>query len=79
MVCNRCSSENKRGFGGEVAIHFPGVEGLEKPIVWTFPQLLICLNCGHAQFTVPPPELTVLATGAPVHGVLASIRREETA
>jgi hypothetical protein len=32
MLCKQCSSETGRTFNGEVAIHFSGLEGLEKPI-----------------------------------------------
>jgi len=38
-------------------IHFPGREGLTKPTVWIFPQVLLCPNCGFAQFSVPQSEL----------------------
>lgn len=65
MACKRCASENQQGFSGEVAIHFPGLQGLDKPIVWVFPKLMVCLDCGLTQFTVPEEELSVLAQGAP--------------
>ena len=39
-------SANQRTFNGEIAIHFPGLEGLGKPIVWVFPKVLVCLICG---------------------------------
>ena len=42
---------------GEIAIHFPGLEGLDKPIVWVFPKLLVCLNCGFAEFAIPEAEV----------------------
>jgi hypothetical protein len=42
MACNKCASENHREFNAEVAIHFPGIAGPQKPIVWTFPKLF-CL------------------------------------
>jgi hypothetical protein len=61
MHCNSCGSDNSRNFNGEIAIHFPGLQGLDKPIVWVFPQVLVCLNCGVAQFTVPEAELSILA------------------
>lgn len=48
--CPSCSSKNQRKFNGELALHFPGIEGLNKPIVWAFPEVLICLNCGFAVF-----------------------------
>jgi hypothetical protein len=45
--------------------HFPGLEGLDKPIVWVFTQLLVCLDCGTAQFAIPKAELSVLAEDRP--------------
>jgi hypothetical protein len=61
MACRVCGSDKQDEFDGEIAIHFPGLQGLNKPIVWVFPQVLVCLNCGVAQFTVPEAELAVLA------------------
>jgi hypothetical protein len=63
-----CESPNESVFIGEVAIHFTGVEGLNRPIVWVFPEITICLNCGMARFVVPDSELGVLRTGPPVEG-----------
>ena len=54
------TSDNERIFNGEVAIHFPGLKGLDMPIVWVFPKLKICLKCGVAQFELPENELQVL-------------------
>src|SRR5215467_11091565 len=66
--CGRCFSECRTGFDGELAIHFTGLAGLNKPIVWVFPKLFVCLNCGFTEFIVPPRELQVLETGTPVEG-----------
>jgi len=60
MPCKSCHSENQSEFNGEVAIHFPGLQGLDKPIVWVFPKPLVCLNCGFAEFVVPEADLRVL-------------------
>jgi len=60
MTCKACSSDRLSTFNGEVAIHFPGLEGLKEPIVWVFPKVVVCLSCGLAQFAVPKPELSVL-------------------
>ena len=57
MSCKSCQSENQLYFNGEVAIHFPGLEGLDKPIVWVFPKLLVCLNCGFTEFAIPETEV----------------------
>ena len=64
MPCRGCASNRRSSFGGEVAIHFPGMKGLNKPIVWVFPKLLVCLDCGLTEFIVPEGELRVLAQGA---------------
>jgi len=63
MPCKSCGSLNQRKFTGEVAIHFPGLKGLDKPIVWVFPDLLVCLDCGTTEFAVPKSELRQLAKG----------------
>jgi hypothetical protein len=63
MSCLSCGSVRNRLFNGEVAIHFPGFDGLNKPIVWVFPNLTVCLDCGQAQFNIPDRELQILMTG----------------
>jgi hypothetical protein len=70
--CASCHSANRSPFTAEIAIHFPGLKGLDKPIVWVFPKLLVCLDCGRAEFTVPDRELKVLQTGLPVEGAVIS-------
>jgi hypothetical protein len=64
MSCKSCRSENLRNFNGEVAIHFLGLSGLDKPIVFVFPKLLVCLNCGFTEFAIPETELRRLGEGA---------------
>ena len=59
--CRSCQSANPSTFNGEMAIHFPGLEGLDKPIVWVFPKLLVCLNCGFTEFAIPEAEVRRLA------------------
>ena len=66
MKCKGCHSDSQRVFNGEIAIHFPGLEGLDKPIVWVFPKLVVCLHCGFTEFTVPERELQVLSQDSPV-------------
>jgi len=57
MACKSCQSKNQRNLYGELAIHFPGVDGLSKPIIWVFPKLMVCLDCGATELTIPEPEL----------------------
>lgn len=63
MNCTACGSESLGKFNGEVAIHFPGLKNIDKPVVWVFPQVVVCLDCGMAQFPVPKAELRLLAKG----------------
>lgn len=72
MQCKQCLSETNEKFSAEVAIHFPGLEGLNKPIVWVFPSLVVCLKCGSAVFDIPKRALAVLSTGRIVDGALVS-------
>jgi hypothetical protein len=73
--CTSCQSDNKTTFNGEIAIHFRGLQGLDKPIVWVFPKIGVCLNCGFSEFLVPERELQVLVTGVPVRGAVVSMAR----
>ena len=63
MSCQSCQFENVRTLSGEVAIHFPGLKGLDMPIVWVFPKIKVCLECRRAEFDIPESELRVLKTG----------------
>ena len=63
MACKQCSSGNQGKFNVEMNIHFPGYEGLQKPTVWVFPEVVVCLDCGFAEFTVAEIELFRLEQG----------------
>jgi hypothetical protein len=39
MNCNRCHADKQSVFNSEIAIHFPGHEGLDKSLVSVFPKL----------------------------------------
>jgi len=62
-MCKSCGSNWQKRFTGEISIHFPGLKDVDKPTVWVFPDVLVCLNCGSAEFAVPEAELRVLVTG----------------
>jgi len=64
MPCKSCGSTNQGKFTAEMAIHFPGLKNIDKPVVWVFPELMVCLDCGAAEFDVPEAELRHLAKGA---------------
>ena len=70
--CKSCRSDKQREFTAEVALHVPGLKSLEKPIVWAFPKILVCLGCGKAEFAVPDAQLLwlgyVAGQAGPKHG-----------
>ena len=65
MPCKSCGSVNRSKFSGEISIHFPGLKNIDKPVVWVFPEIVVCLDCGTAEFAVPEAELRQLAKGDP--------------
>jgi hypothetical protein len=60
--CPTCGTSSRQmEFRGEICLHFPGgLESLNKPLVWVFPQVPVCLNCGGARFTVSEKELKLI-------------------
>ena len=61
MKCRSCvSSLGAQTFSGEVALHFPGLDGMRRPIVWAFPKVLVCLDCGFAEFVVADEQVKAL-------------------
>jgi hypothetical protein len=44
-----------------MGIHFPELKDINKLVVWVFPEVVVCLDCGTAEFAVPEEELRQLA------------------
>jgi len=65
MPCSACASEKQVGVPAEMILHFTGPKNLDKPGVWLFPKVLLCLDCGSSRFSVPEKELALLASDAP--------------
>ena len=64
LSCSSCASTNGMEFTSEICIHFPGLKGLDKTPIFTFPELVICLDCGFAQFSLSAQELRPLRDGS---------------
>jgi hypothetical protein len=60
MFCKSCHSNNQRLFTAEMNIHFPPSDGWEKPTVWAFPEIVVCLNCGFTELSLSETELEYL-------------------
>ena len=68
MACRSCQSENQEKFSSEINIHFPRLNGLNKPTVATYPELVAGLfvtlfatdspskACGLASFVRPQSQ-----------------------
>jgi len=63
MPCKSRGSVNQKKFSAEMGIHFPELKDIDKPVVWVFPEVVVCLDCGTAEFAVPEAELRQLAKG----------------
>jgi hypothetical protein len=57
MSRKSCQSGNQRNFSGELNINFPGLRNATTPTVWVFSELVVCLDCGLAEFKIPEAEL----------------------
>ncbi len=63
MTCLSCQSVKQAELTAEMLIHFPGRKHLDKPGVFLFPRLMVCLDCGFSGFTVAKTELGSIAKG----------------
>ena len=60
-LAGHADQSTKGKFSGEMAIHFPGLKNIDKPIVRVFPKIVVCLDCGTAEFALAEAELRQLA------------------
>jgi len=60
MPCRACKSANQRAFPAEINLHFPGMQAIDTPTVWIFPEVCVCLDCGFAELMVPDAEVKTL-------------------
>lgn len=60
MACKSCGAPNQNALSAEMEIHVPGLENLDRPAVWLFPRILVCMDCGFAEFLVPEDKFQCL-------------------
>jgi hypothetical protein len=68
MSCQLCGSSKGAKLDAEMVIHFSGLKNLDKPGVWVFSKLLVCLDCGGSQFKIPERELVSVAENTRENG-----------
>ncbi|HEX8815885.1 MAG TPA: hypothetical protein VF753_10330 [Terriglobales bacterium] len=64
MSCKLCHSENQKTFESEASIHVSAPEDLMKLPIVTFPELLICLDCGYMESRLAAVDLRSLNEGS---------------
>jgi hypothetical protein len=64
MSCTSCALDNQRKFGAEINIHQFDLKNLSRQAVLVFADLVVCLDCGCSQLTIPKAKLALLATDA---------------
>ena len=52
MICASCGSEKLSRYEGKLVIHFPEPKGSNKSVVWIFPEMWFCLDCGNAGVSI---------------------------
>jgi hypothetical protein len=63
MYCELCRSGNEAEFTSEMMIHFSGLPNIDNLGIPAFPKISVCLDCGFSRFSIPEPELSLLAEG----------------
>ena len=63
IVCKSCGSQTVSSFDTEINIHFLGTKGTDRPSVFAFPMIEICMNCGHMESALSAAELRLLRNG----------------
>jgi hypothetical protein len=59
----QCAFTYQDKFVAEMGIRRPGLKHIDDPVVWVFHELIVCQDCGRAEFVVPEAELRLLAKG----------------
>ena len=79
MACKSCGTAGQGEFPTEVAIHVPDIKS---PLVFVFPSIFVCLNCGKPEFaeefTIPENELHLLINRDAAGQNEIAIREQET-
>ena len=55
--CITCGSTRLNKLRAELALHFNGLKNIDKPVLWTFREVVVCTDCGEADIHFPPHEL----------------------
>ena len=65
MSCSICASARQVEYSFEMMVHRDGLKNIDNSSVLVLQKALVCMYCGFSQFTIPKPELSVLASDPP--------------
>jgi hypothetical protein len=63
MACKSCASEKLQYFSGELSVASLSIEKLKQAPVYVVQKILVCLDCGYAELSVPAAELEQIRKG----------------
>jgi len=63
MACKKCGGLAQQKLDSEFSISFPDIKRLNVPPVYVCNSLLVCMDCGFAELTLPQPEPESLRKG----------------
>ena len=69
LACKSCESVHQRKFISEVTIHFEGLRNISKEPVLVFPELLVCLDGGKAEFVIHKDDLVLLVRAGAIENI----------
>jgi hypothetical protein len=69
MSCPACWLDDHMEITAEMVLHLCGLKNIDRPAIYLFPKLLVCMDCGFARFTVPKAQLELLVA-TPLSGRL---------
>jgi hypothetical protein len=75
MWCRSCQSQHVAMYGVEMCIHpRGGLKSLSNPATLAFPKVLVCSDCGFAEFALGESELQNLKrSDSLMHGGLSDL------
>jgi hypothetical protein len=65
MSCKKCASSSQRSFKSEMSIAFREHENVNRAPVYICQDILVCLDCGYIELSLPPAKLEQLKQEAP--------------
>jgi hypothetical protein len=60
MSCKKCASSSQRSFKSEMSIAFREHENVNRAPVYICQDILVCVDCGYIELSLPPAKLEQL-------------------